>query len=754
MGEVIGVRRSGTLLLIVSATLLLVGLVVPAGRDLLWGIGGALGAIAAAITVAKGLRAGRGGVDILALLAIVGALATGEYFAAAIVTVMVGTGAYLEERAQARAERELHLLAQRAPRIARRVDGGEVHEIDVDAIAPGDTLLLTSGDIVPTDGRLTEPGTFDESVLTGEALPVRRQPGEVIRSGVVNAGHPTTMLATAPAQESTYAGVIRLVTQAQASAAPFVRMADRLAFWFVPLALLVASFAWWFNGTPNAAVAVLVVATPCPLLLAVPIAIIGGVSQCAKRGVVVKGGAALEQLAAGRVLLFDKTGTLTAGRPEVVHISLAPGVDDADVLRLAASVDQMSPHVLATAVVNAARQRHLETSMPADVEEIHGSGVQATVDGMRIAIGRADWILGPVEPAWAHRARRRADLDGSLIAFVARDDEPVAALLFADRIRPDAPGMVRALRADGVSRIVLVSGDRADLAESIGRIVGVDAVWADQSPADKVAVVREESSRGPSIMVGDGINDAPALAAAGVGVALAARGATASSEAADVVLTVDRIDRLGEAVRIARGARRTATQAAWIGMGLCFVAMGFAAVGLLPAAAGAVLQEGIDLVAIVWALRVGLLRPRSARRIPDADAEVLTRLAADHRETLALVERVRDVADDLEEVADLQQVRQLLADLDSTLLPHERAEEAELVPALARITGSADATGALSRSHAEIEHQVAALHRLVDETTVDSETVTDVRRTLYGLYSVLRLHNALEEETAFALIDS
>jgi soluble P-type ATPase len=336
---------------------------------------------------------------------------------------------------------------------------------------------------------------------------------------------------------------------------------------------------------------------------------------------------------------------------------------------------------------------------------------------------------------------------------VSRDDEPLAALLFADRIRPDAPGMVRALRADGMSRIVLVSGDRADLAESIGRIVGVDAVWADQSPADKVRVVREESARGPSVMVGDGINDAPALAAAGVGVALAARGATASSEAADVVLTVDRIDRLGEAVRISRGARRTATQAAWLGMGLCLIAMGVAAVGLLPAAAGAVLQEGIDLVAIVWALRVGLLRPRGTRRIPAADAEVLARLADDHRETLSLVERVRDVADDMEEGADLEPVRRLLDDLDSTLLPHERAEEAELVPALARITGSTDATGALSRSHAEIEHQVAALHRLVDETTWDSETVTDVRRTLYGLYGVLRLHNALEEETAFALIE-
>ncbi len=753
MGEVIGVRRSGTLLLIVSAALLVVGFLVPGAREWVWGIGGVLGAVAAAVTVVKGLRAGRGGVDILALLAIVGALATGEFFAAAIVTVMVGSGQYLEERAQARAERELHLLAQRAPRIARRVDGEEVHEIDVDLIAPGDTLLLAAGDIVPADGRLTEPGTFDESVLTGESLPVRRQPGEVIRSGVVNAGHPAKMLATAAAEQSTYAGVIRLVTQAQASAAPFVRMADRLAFWFVPLALVVAGFAWWFNGSADAAVAVLVVATPCPLLLAVPIAIIGGVSQCAKRGVVVKGGAALERLAGGQVLLFDKTGTLTAGRPEVVHISLAPGADDADVLRLAASVDQMSPHVLATAVVNAARQRHLTVTMPDDVEEIHGKGVQARVEGSRIRIGRADWILGPDEPGWARRARRRADLDGSLIAFVARDDEPLAALLFADRIRPDAPGMVRALRSDGMSRIVLVSGDRADLAESIGRIVGVDAVWADQSPADKVAVVREESARGPSIMVGDGINDAPALAAADVGVALAARGATASSEAADVVLTVDRIDRLGEAVRISRSARRTANQAAWLGMGLCFVAMGVAAVGLLPAAAGAVLQEGIDLVAILWALRVGLLRPRGTRRIPAADIAVLERLAEDHRETLSLVERVRDVADELEHAADLQSVRTLLDDLDSTLLPHERAEEAELVPALARITGSPDATGALSRSHAEIEHQVAALHRLLNETTPDAETVTDVRRTLYGLYGVLRLHNALEEETAFALIE-
>ncbi|MEI2620035.1 MAG: heavy metal translocating P-type ATPase [Candidatus Nanopelagicales bacterium] len=340
-----------------------------------------------------------------------------------------------------------------------------------------------------------------------------------------------------------------------------------------------------------------------------------------------------------------------------------------------------------------------------------------------------------------------------MIAFVEVDDRPVAALLFADRIRADAPGMVRALRSEGMQRIVLVTGDRAELADSIGRIVGVDAVWADQTPADKLLVVREESSRGKTIMVGDGINDAPALAAASVGVALAARGATASSEAADVVLTVDRIDRLGEAVGISRAARRTATQAAWLGMGLCFVAMGAAALGFLPPAAGAILQEGIDVLAMAWALRVGLLKPRAARRIGAHDAEILARLAHDHRSTLSLVERVRDVADSLDDDGPVEPVRELLTSLDTVLLPHERQEEKELVPALERITGGADTVGALSRSHAEIEHHVAALHRLLGEEQVDAETITDLRRTLYGLYGVLRLHNAMEEESAFALLE-
>jgi heavy metal translocating P-type ATPase len=740
-------RRSGTLLLLTAAGLFVVGFAV---GPVAWVVAGALGAVAATVSVVRGLRAGRGGVDILVLLALAGALLTGEYLAAALLTVMVGTGQFLEEHAQARAARELTMLAQRAPSVARRVEADGVHEISVDEVRPADMIVLGAGDIVPVDGRLAEPGTFDESVLTGEPLPVHRQTGDVIRSGIVNAGHPTRMLATAAASESTYAGVVRLVAAAQNVVTPFVRLADRLAFWFVPLALAVSAFAWWFNGSANAAVAVLVVATPCPLLLAVPIAIIGGVSQSAKRGVVVKGGAALERLAAGRVLLFDKTGTLTAGRPEVALIALAPGRDEAEVLRLAASLDQLSPHVLATAVVAAARDHGLDLVMPTGVQEVHGKGVLGEVDGHTVRIGRPGWIVTDQEPGWAHRARRRADLESALIAFVGIDGQPAAALLFADRIRADAPGMVRALRASGIGRIVLVSGDRPELAESIGRIVGVDAVWADQSPADKVDVVVEESRRGPSIMVGDGINDAPALAAADVGVALAARGATASSEAADVVLTVDRIDRLGQAVRIARSAQRTAAQAAWLGMGLCLIAMGFAAAGLLPAAAGALLQEGIDALAILWALRVGLLRAPT-HQLPPEEAEVLRRLAGDHKETLSLVERVREVADGLDDDPSLEPSQALLADLEKVLLPHERAEEAELIPALTRITGSPDAIGALSRSHAEIEHHVALLRRLLDEP--DPEAVPDVRRTLYSLYGVLRLHNAMEEEGAFSLLE-
>jgi soluble P-type ATPase len=327
--------------------------------------------------------------------------------------------------------------------------------------------------------------------------------------------------------------------------------------------------------------------------------------------------------------------------------------------------------------------------------------------------------------------------------------------LLEDPVRPDAPRMIRALRAAGISRVVLVTGDRADIAETVGRIVAVDTVHAERDPAEKLDIVRAEQASEPTIMVGDGINDAPALAAAGVGVALAARGATASAEAADVVLTVDRVDALADAILIARRARRIAWQAVVVGMGLSLAAMLAAAAGQLPPAAGALLQELIDVAAIAIALRA--LLPARVHTVTMTPVDIATaqRLYAEHRAVRPVVEELRTVADALTAAdCDLDPVRTLLGRLETDLLPHERAEEAELLPIMAKALGGSDPTGALSRTHAEIEHQIGRLRRILDDLagTVDPEDVVELRRLLYGLYAILRLHNAQEEEGAFSLV--
>jgi cation transport ATPase len=536
-----------------------------------------------------------------------------------------------------------------------------------------------------------------------------------------------------------------------------VRAADRFAVLFVPVTLLLAAAAWALSGDPVRAVAVLVVATPCPLLLAAPIAIMSGLSRAARIGVVIKGGAALESLAAGRVLLFDKTGTLTKGHPVLADVVTTGDRIDADeLLRLAASLDQVSPHVLASAIVTAGARRGLALEMPEDVLEVHGYGLAGTVGKHRVRLGKASWIVGEDPPQWARQVRRRADLEGTLTVFAAVDEEPVGAFLLEDTIRPDAPRMVRALRGAGITRVVLVTGDRADVADTVGRIVGVDTVLADCDPADKLAAIERESAHGATIMVGDGVNDAPALAAAGTGVALAARGATASSEAADVVLMVDRVDALADAILIARRSKGVALQAAVVGMGLSLVAMIVAAVGLLPPAAGAIVQEIIDVLAIGIALRAVL--PGAIHTLAMAPADVATalRLRAEHDAVLPLIEQIRTVADAMStRDRDLPPVRALLHRLEGELLPHERADEALLVPLVDRTLGGTDATAALSRTHAEIEHQVGRLRRLLaelDSETVQPEDVVELRRLLYGLYAVLRLHNAQEEEGAFSLV--
>ena len=746
----------------------LVGLAVGAGfaatgasswADASWAATTAFGLVPSMWWLIDGLRRREAGVDVVAVLALVGCLATGELLAGAVIAVMLGTGRSLEAWAAGRARRDLSLLLSRAPRTVRRYTGDTVAVVAVDAVVAGDRLLVTSGEVVPVDGVLLATATLDESALTGEPLPMERSRGELVRSGVVNAGPPFDLQASASAAASTYASIVRLVEQAQAESAPFVRMADRYAAAFVPLTLAVAAVAWLISGDATRAVAVLVVATPCPLILAAPVALVGGLAQAARRGAVIKGGAALERLARGRVLLFDKTGTLTAGRPAVAHVVAAPGFDSDELLRLAASLDQASPHLLAVAVVASAEQRGLPLSLPVDMKEKHGYGVQGRVDGRLVQVGKSSWLAPGAAPVWLRRLRRRSGLDGSLLVLVAVDGEPAGGILLDDPLRGDAPRTLRALRAAGVERIVLVTGDRVEVADAIGRALRVDEVLADRLPEDKLDAVAAARLHGPVVMVGDGINDAPALAAADVGVALGARGATASSEAADVVLMVDRLDRLADAMAIARRARRVAWQSVAGGMALSLVAMGFAAAGLLRPTAGALLQEVIDLAAILSALRV--VRPLRRVALLGADASLGRELEHEHHSLRPRLDELRQVADrldpsDLLTPSDLHEVRVLDRWLREDVLPHERREEEQLYPLVARVLGGTDPTSALSRGHVEIDHLAHRLSRLLEDIGLDvpePEDVVELRRVLYALHAVLVLHFAQEDEDVFPLIE-
>ncbi|HYQ92743.1 MAG TPA: heavy metal translocating P-type ATPase, partial [Candidatus Competibacteraceae bacterium] len=557
------------------------------------------------VAIIQDLRRGKTGVDIVAVLAMAGALLLREYLAGAVIALMFASGRALEEYAEARARRELSALLERAPRFAHRYEHGTLIEVPVETVQPGDQLLVKSGEIVPVDGLVVTPSAvLDESALTGESLPVERRTGEQVRSGTVNAGGPFDLHALLTAAKSTYAGVIRLVEAAQTSKAPFVRLADRYALLFVPLTLLLAGLAWVLSAEPIRALAVLVVATPCPLILAAPVAIVSGISQAARRGILIKGGGALETLARARVLLFDKTGTLTTGMARLTAIETCGAFDSATLLRLAASLDQMSQHVFALAIVAAAREQQLTLAIPSAVEEQAGLGLKGVVAGHQVMLGSFTWVSGGAPPSpWAHRLLKRMAYEGASGVFVAIDGALAGALLLADEIRLETPKALRSLRQVGIEKILMVSGDRQDVAETIAAALGVDSVLAERTPQDKVDAVLTERTDAITLMVGDGINDAPALAAADVGIAMGARGAGAASEAADVVLLVDRLDRLTETLRIASRTRGIALQSVLVGMGLSVAAMLVAALGFLAPVVGALVQEGIDVAVILNALR-------------------------------------------------------------------------------------------------------------------------------------------------------
>lgn len=706
------------------------------------------------VSVIRTLSRGKPGVDIIALLAMAGALILGQYLAGAVIALMLAGGQVLEDFAGARARRELSALVERTPRTAHRYEGDVLARVPVEEVRPGDLLLVKPGEMAPVDGIVEEPSAvLDESALTGEAGPVLRMRGDRIRSGAVNSARaPLKMRATAAAAESTYAGIVRLVEEAQAGKARLIRLADRFAMLFLPVAVGTALGAWAISGEPVRALAVLVVATPCPLILAAPIAIVAGISRAARRGIIVKGGAALETLAKAEILVLDKTGTVTAGSPVLTAVESFGKWEPQDVLRMAASLDQVSPHVLASAILNAAAERGLKLSFPAEVEEQLGAGIRGRVDGHGVALGKAEWVLdgGPFPPS-LRRLQRRTRFEGSSCVVVSLDGEAAGALVLEDPIRPDAPSTLRSMRRTGFRRIVILTGDHADVARSVGVALGADRVFAERSPAEKVDAVRAESLGGVTIMVGDGINDAPALAAAHVGVALGAHGATAASEAADVVLLLDRIDRLADAVHIARRSHRIAMQSIVAGMGLSFLAMGFAAAGYLPPVGGAVLQEIIDVLVIFSALR-NLRGPAIRKPATRLQAELGRQFRSEHKEILSGMRRIRALADGLDRLSPAEvraESREVYDFLTNRVLPHDAAEDESIYPLVTDLVGAADASATMSRAHMEIAHLVRLFGSVLEDMDPegpDADDLRELRRILYGLDAILRLHFAQEDQ--------
>lgn len=715
-----------------------------------WGSGAGVVLLGVLLDTVAALRKRQLGLDLIALVSIVGALALQESLTAAVIALMFASGRALEDYAEKRAQDEMSALLSRAPKLANRYESGSVVQVPLAAIQPGDRLAVRPGETVPVDGTLLCGATVDESSLTGEALPVTCTSGTALRSGVVNAGDGFDLLATATAENSTYTNIIRLVRSAQESKAPAARLADRYALLLVPLALGIAAIAWILSGDPARALAVVVVATPCPLILAVPVAIVGAMSRCAQRGVLIKHGGALEKMAQVSTVFFDKTGTLTGGKARLVAIATAPPLQPEQAFKLAASLEQMSGHAIAQAVVSAAIERGVTLSLPQQVREEPGAGLSGRVEGEEVRVGTYQYVVGDAEqPSWAAGILSRARYDGAAVVCIAVGNKFCAVLQMADEIRLDSPRALRLLRAAGVKHIGMLTGDRRDVATTIATSLGIDTVMPEQTPASKLAAISAARAGGVTMMVGDGINDAPALAAADIGVAMGARGAAAAAESAQVVMLVDRLDRLVFAIRIAQQTRRIALQSVIGGMGLSLLAMVFAALGYLPALTGALLQELIDVAVILNALRVLRLDVGPGQAMLSDEVH---KLKEEHKRLMPVIGHVAWLAEQVD-VMPAETLRNEIAQVNAALraqvLPHEANDDSALYPSLARMIGGEDPMAPMSNTHREIIRLSRVIERLADPALRDGEIAgakQELRRTLYALDAILRMHFAQEEE--------
>ncbi|MDG6901933.1 MAG: heavy metal translocating P-type ATPase [Nitrososphaerota archaeon] len=546
--------------------------------------------------------------DLIAMLAIVTAILTDEAFAGVVIVLMQTGGEAIDDYGFRRASSSLEELIARAPRLARRRRSDALEEVRVEEVKIGDALVVRPGDLVPVDGSVaSEPAEVDESALTGEPLPKSKFLGDKLLSGSVNVGPLFEMIASKESGKSQYSRIVELVKEAQGQKPPIQRLADRYAVWFTPITVAVALASLALTRSFDAFLAVLVVATPCPLILATPLAVISGVNRAAKEGIIVKSGAAIEQIGRGRVVIFDKTGTLTFGTPAIERV-VPMGWEADAILKLAASVEQYSTHPVAVSVAKAGRERFGGLLPARDFAEAPGRGVRAKVDGASVVLGSQTYVeqaIGGRFDAGSGDVLEEAQAKGKLVSFVAVDGRPAGIIVFSDQLRPGVPAMLLKLRELGVEQAVMLTGDCAANAETVAKEAGIEKAEANLLPQQKVDEVRKLTEEfGSSIMVGDGINDAPALVAATVGVAMGAHGTGISAEAADVVLLVDDVTKVGDGIAIGQRMLHIAKQSIFFGMGGSFVLMVVASFGYIQPAIGAVMQEALDITVILNALRV------------------------------------------------------------------------------------------------------------------------------------------------------
>ena len=571
-----------------------------------------IGAIPPIIRMIKDLWHKHFGVDLIAITAIVASFLFGQYLAGTVIVLMLSGGEALENYALGRAKRELTKLLSRVPTKAHLKTLHGLTDVPVSHLKSGDVFIVKPGEVIPADGLVMDGvSDVDESAITGEPLPVQKKAGAQIFSGCVNQDGALEVRTTKAAKDSTYENIIKLVKAAGESRAPVVRLADRYSVWFTGITFLLAGGAWFYSHDPVRLLAVLVVATPCPLILATPIAIMSGVSKSASRGIIVKSGGALEKLAEVKAFIFDKTGTLTLGAPAVVGTQAIGKISQKEIFRLAASLDQLSAHILGQSLTQHAKKLNLNLEFPQNFQEIFGEGVKGSINHRSYFFGKLVFLQeqGIVIPENIKQQHQEYQTQGKIAVYLAEDKQLLGTVFFADTVRPEIKTLFSQMRHLGMEKIIMLTGDKKNVADIIAGQLGLTDIHAECLPEDKVTEVLEHKKEFGSVaMVGDGINDAPALATADVGIAIGGQGSTASSESGDIVITVNNLTRVGQALKIAKYTIKIAKQSIFIGIGLSIVLMLFAAFGQIVPVYGALIQEVLDVAVILNALRVNFIK--------------------------------------------------------------------------------------------------------------------------------------------------